>query len=384
MKILISSTYFHPYSSGLSVYALRLAQGLADLGHDVVVLTSQHKKDLPKADPQGNFHIVRVPVLTRLSKGVIMPSLPKIARQWIIWADVVNLHLPQFESIVLSKIARELGKPVLVTYHCDLEMSGGALNKLAGNVTMRLGEEVLRDATLIVQNSLDYAENSLVLSKYLEKVVESPTPIIVKTVSEERADKFRLEHGIAKNDKVIGLAGRVAREKGHEYLAMAFPSILEKFPEARIVHAGAWKSVVGESAYQSQIESYIRPFGEKWKNLGFLSDDDFEAFFAVCDVLVFTSLNRTESYGIVQLEAMTQGTPIVASDLPGVRQPVLQTGLGRIVPMRDPNAIAAAVIEILGEGRQARFVPKEFLEKFQQEAVARRYEAWMETLLADE
>ncbi len=107
-----------------------------------------------------------------------------------------------------------------------------------------------------------------------------------------------------------------------------------------------------------------------------MSDNDFEAFFAVCDVLVFTSLNRTESYGIVQLEAMTQGTPIVASDLPGVRQPVRQTGLGgRIVPMRDPNAIAVAVIEILGEGRQARFVPKEFLEKFQQEAVARRYEA---------
>ena len=384
MKILISSTYFHPYSSGLSVYALRLAQGLADLGHDVVVLTSQHKKDLPKADPQSNFHIVRVPVLTRLSKGVIMPSLPKIARQWIIRADVVNLHLPQFESIVLSKIAKELGKPVLVTYHCDLEMSGGLLNKLAGNVTMRLGEEVLRDATLIVQNSLDYAENSPVLSKYLEKVVESPTPIIVKTVSEERADKFRLEHGIAKNDKVIGLAGRVAREKGHEYLAMAFPSILDKFPEAWIVHAGAWKSVVGESAYQSQIESYIRPFGKKWKNLGFLSDDDFEAFFAACDVLVFTSLNRTESYGIVQLEAMTQGTPIVASDLPGVRQPVLQTGLGKIVPLRDPNAIAAAVSEILSKGRQTRFVPEEFLEKFQQEAVARRYEAWMETLLADE
>ena len=52
--------------------------------------------------------------------------------------------------------------------------------------------------------------------------------------------------------------------------------------------------------------------------------------------------------------------------------------------MRDPNAIAAAVIEILGEGRKTRFVPEEFLEKFQQEAVARRNEAWMETLLADE
>ena len=365
MKILISTTYFHPYSSGLSVYALRLAEGLAELGHEVVVLTSQYEKDLPLREVYGKFLIVRVPVTMHLSKGVIMAGLPNAAREWVDWADIVNLHLPQFEALVPSTIAASLGKPVLAMYHCDLVMSGGLINKLAGVITTALGKMVLDKAALIVQNSLDYAENSAVLSKYLEKVVASPTPITVKTVSKERAKQFRSEHGFDVKDRIIGLAGRVATEKGFEYLALALPKILQKFPDARVVHAGAWKSVVGEQAYQEQIEEFIRPFGEKWQSLGFLPDEDFETFFSVCDVLVFSSLNATESYGIVQLEAMTQGTPVVASNLPGVRHPVKVTGLGKIVPIRDADAIAGAVIAILEKGEQARFVPADFLSDYQ-------------------
>ena len=182
MRILISSTYFYPYSSGLSVYALRLAEGLAELGHEVVVLTSQFKKELDRIETYGKFKIVRVPVVTRLSKGVLMPALIRIAPKWIAWADVINLHLPQFESILLSQIAKTMGKPVLVTYHCDLVLSGGGLvDRVAVKVTREIGKKVLENASLIVQNSLDYAEQSPVLSQFLEKVVEVPTPVKVKT-----------------------------------------------------------------------------------------------------------------------------------------------------------------------------------------------------------
>jgi glycosyltransferase involved in cell wall biosynthesis len=165
---------------------------------------------------------------------------------------------------------------------------------------------------------------------------------------------------------------------------MALPAILEAYPEARVVHAGAWKSVVGEQAYQKQVERYIQPFGQKWISLGYLDDEDFEAFFAACDVLMFSSLNATESYGIVQIEAMTQGTPVVASDLPGVRQPVLQTGLGTIVPLKDPAAIAKAVIELLDKCGNGRFIPTDFLEKFKQDAVARHYEELLYLLVNDD
>ncbi len=374
MRVLITSTYFHPYSSGLSVYALRLARGLAELGHEVCVLTSQYDPKLAPEETLAGFRVVRVKVGTKLSKGVLMPGFHTQAKKWIAWADVVNVHMPQFESVVIARLAKRAKKPLVVTYHCDLVMSGGWFSRLAGWVTTQLGKWTLKQAQVIVQNTLDYAENSAVLKPYLEKVVEVPTPVDSLDPVPEEAKSFRLRFGLMESDKVLGLAGRVASEKGYEYLAQALPLVWQKYPSARVVHAGSWKGVIGEETYLAKVEQMIQPFGDKWKSLGFLSDEDFMRFFAACDLLVFSSLNATESFGIVQIEALSQGTPVVASDLPGVRQPVLRTGIGRIVPVRDAESLAEGIISVLEEGPGARKVPEAYLGQFEQKKVAERYQ----------
>ena len=374
MRVLITSTYFHPYSSGLSVYALRLARGLAELGHEVCVLTSQYDPKLAPEETLAGFRVVRVKVGMKLSKGVLMPGLHTQAKKWIAWADVVNVHMPQFESVVIARLAKRAKKPLVVTYHCDLVMSGGWFSRLAGWVTTQLGKWTLKQAQVIVQNTLDYAENSAVLKPYLEKVVEVPTPVDSLDPVPEEAKSFRLRFGLMESDKVLGLAGRVASEKGYEYLAQALPLVWQKYPSARVVHAGSWKGVIGEETYLAKVEQMIQCFGDKWKSLGFLSDEDFMRFFAACDLLVFSSLNATESFGIVQIEALSQGTPVVASDLPGVRQPVFRTGIGRIVPVRDAESLAKGIISILEEGPGARKVPETYLGQFDQKKVAERYQ----------
>ena len=374
MRVLITSTYFHPYSSGLSVYALRLARGLAELGHEVCVLTSQYDPKLAPEETLAGFRVVRVKVGTKLSKGVLMPGFHTQAKKWIAWADVVNVHMPQFESVVIARLAKRAKKPLVVTYHCDLVMSGGWFSRLAGWVTTQLGKWTLKQAQVIVQNTLDYAENSAVLKPYLEKVVEVPTPVDSLDPVPEEAKSFRLRFGLMESDKVLGLAGRVASEKGYEYLAQALPLVWQKYPSARVVHAGSWKGVIGEETYLAKVEQMIQCFGDKWKSLGFLSDEDFMRFFAACDLLVFSSLNATESFGIVQIEALSQGTPVVASDLPGVRQPVFRTGIGRIVPVRDAESLAKGIISVLEEGPGARKVPEAYLGQFEQKKVAERYQ----------
>lgn len=374
MKILLTATYFHPYSSGLSVYALRIARGLVANGHEVCVITSQYDRRLVTEENLDGIKIVRVKVGMKLSKGVLLPGLKTIANKWVAWADVVNVHMPQFESFVFACLARQMKKPLVVTYHCDLVMSGNWFSRLAGWGTNFLGKQALKQAKVIVQNTLDYARHSNVLKAYLEKVVEVPAPVVFLESPREDKKAIRERFGLAESDRVLGLAGRVASEKGYEYLAQAFPTVWQKYPTARVVHAGSWKGVIGEEVYLARVEEMIRPFGEKWESLGFLSDEDFMRFFAACDLLVFSSLNATESFGIVQIEALSQGTPVVASDLPGVRQPVLQTGIGRIVPMRDAAALAQAIISVLDKGSEARIIPGSYLKQFEQEKVAERYQ----------
>ena len=329
----MSCSYFEPYKSGLSIYALRVARALVALGHEVTVLTSQYEQSLALEEDLAGLRVVRVPVSMRLSKGVIMLSLAKVAKKWVQWADVVNLHLPQYESFVLSRLAKRLGKPLVVTYHCDIVAGDSWFDKLAVWGTSLLGRISLKRADLIVQNTMDYAQHSPVLKHYLDKTIEIPTPVNVSTVSDESVRDFRSRIGLAEDDVVLGLAGRVAREKGYEYLVEALPAILAQVPEARVVHAGSWKGVIGEEAYQERINAMVADLGDRWMSTGYLSEEEFLAFFAACDVLVFSSLNSTESFGIVQIEALSQGTPIVASDLPGVRQPVLKTGIFRIFPI---------------------------------------------------
>jgi len=192
---------------------------------------------------------------------------------------------------------------------------------------------------------------------------------------------FKEKYEIQPGERVLGLAGRVAAEKGYEYLIAALPQVLAVYPQTRVVHAGTWKGVLGEEAYQARIEAMLELLGEHWRSLGYLSDNEFRAFFGACDALIFSSLNRTESFGIVQIEAMLQGTPVIASDLPGVRQPVMNTGMGRIVPLRDSEALAQAILEVFDNSKLYSPVAEEYLKRFSKEEVAHDYETLFKEVL---
>jgi glycosyltransferase involved in cell wall biosynthesis len=99
------------------------------------------------------------------------------------------------------------------------------------------------------------------------------------------------------------------------------------------------------------------------------------------DVLVLPSLNSTEAFGMVQVEAMTCGTPVVATDLPGVRQPVLMTGMGEIVPVADATSLSRAVIQVLDRPDRYHSDPDRVLQKFTPDAAAKEYEALFKSLL---
>ena len=143
--------------------------------------------------------------------------------------------------------------------------------------------------------------------------------------------------------KVIGFAARFAHEKGADYLINAIPHILTAFPDIRIVFAGPGNAVIGETIWDT-LQPLIKKYEPYLTFLGTLNSAQMADFFAVCDVITVASINNTESFGLVQVEAFMCGTPVVATNLPGVRQPVTMTGMGAIVPIADAEGLAQGVI----------------------------------------
>ena len=109
--------------------------------------------------------------------------------------------------------------------------------------------------------------------------------------------------------------------------------------------------------------------------MGVLNPSEMAAFYPNLDVLVVPSLNSTEAFGLVQIEAMMNGTPTVASSLPGVRQPVEMTQMGEVIPIGDSQALAQALISIFQNPDAYRQDPETIARPFQPEAVAAAYEA---------
>ena len=347
MRILIVLTYYKPYKSGLTIYAERQAEALAASGHDVTVLTSQFDPDLPEEEMDRGVHVHRLPVAFRLSKGVIMPKMPFTAWKMIGQSDIINLHLPQGDAALVAVLAKLQKRPVVSTYHCDIKMPAGLINKVAGWGANLANHICARLSDAVVHNTRDFAEHSKFLSKYLEKLIIVHPPIVVDPVSKEEIEQFIQKYEIDTSRRIIGMVARLASEKGVEYLVEAMPQILNTYPDSQVMFVGNYQDVIGESAYKEKIMPMIHQLGDHWKFLGIISELEKSAFYNLSDVIVLPSINSTESFGMVQVEGMICGAPVVATDLPGVRQPVLSTGRGKIVPIKDSLALAEGIIQVL-------------------------------------
>jgi len=373
MRVLIALTYYRPHVSGLSIYAERLARGLARHGHTVTVLTSRFHPSLPAREHLHGVDVIRVPVMTKVSKGVIMPLFPAYATALVRRHDVVNVHMPQFESALLALLGRVFRKPVVLTYQCDLKLPTGLFNRLVQWSLGPLNHLAARVAQRIVTTSDDYAQHSSFLRRYGDKVV-AIAPVIDLPPPQPAVTQRLAERWHFNGAPQIGFAARFAAEKGVEYLLRALPLVLEQLPAARVVFTGAWKDTVGEEGYLASLSPLLRQYADRLTFTDLLSDDEMASFFSLCDVLAVTSLNSTEAFGMVQVEAMLAGTPVVASDLPGVREAVRRTGMGEIVPTHDPDALAQALVRVMQQ-RPEYVRPREaIIEAFDVERSIERYE----------
>lgn len=355
MKILFSLTYYDPYISGLTLAAARWAQGLGATGHDVTVLCMRHDPRLKHRERIHGIHIRRASWICKISKGFV-------SVEWLLYAwrlagshDVVVVHLPQFEGIITALAAKLQGKRVVSVYHCELSLPEGHLNAIIQSLT-----EVSHFCTMLLSDAVitytrDYARHSRLLSlwrRYTKHEVAAIVPPIPSLLIQSRiVSGFKKRIGT--HDVVVGIAARLAAEKGFEYLFEALSQLKTLHPEldVHIAVAGP-EHAVGEEKYTRSIHALARRYADSVTFLGSIAPMDMGSFYRCIDVLVLPSVNSTEAFGMVQVEAMLCGVPVIASNLPGVRVPVEKTGMGIVIEFRSASAIAAAIHAVTADKKR--------------------------------
>ncbi len=373
MKILIALTYYRPHISGLTIYVERLARGLARRGHRVTVLTSHYQRNLPYREVMDSVNVIRLPVAFRLSKGVIQPGITFRALALMLQHDIVSVHLPQAEAGALSFLGRIVArKPVVLTYHSDLQLPPGILNRVIDRMVYATNWMAGIFAHRISAYTQDFASHSPFLSRFKNKIVVIPPPIEMPLPRADAVQALKQRYR-TNGHVVIGFAARFAEEKGIDYLLNSIPFVRERIPSVKYLLAGPHEQVIGENV-MIRLQPLIDKYRESVEVVGEIPLREMGNFFGACDVLTVPSINSTETFGLVQVEAMLSGCPVVASNLPGVREPIRMTGMGEIAPIKDSRALADAIVQVI-QNRSRYVRPREEIaQKFSMDTTLDAYE----------
>jgi len=278
---------------------------------------------------------------------------------------------------------RLLRKPTVITYHSDLRLPPGLFNDFVNWVVLRMNDLAALFAHRVAAYTEDFAAHSPYLQRFAHKVQVILPPVELPPADPERVTAFKAQFNPQGKRPVIGMATRFASEKGVEVLLDALPTVLARYPDAMVLFAGQYQDVMGEEAYFARLYPRIQAYQARgqWTFLGVLNPAEMAAFYPNLDVLVVPSLNSTETFGLVQIEAMMNGVPTVASNLPGVRQPPQMTGMGEVIPIGEADALAEAIIRIVSRPEDYAGDPEAVARTFDPQTNAAAYEELYRELL---
>lgn len=229
MKILFFSPYFYPYTSGITTYPFKLLSYLSKK-HQVTVFTFKHDNKLPDEEIINQIRIIRIPYWFKISKGFISPQSIIYFIKNIRNSDLVILNIPNFEGILLALISKLFRIKIISIFHC-LVFSGQSL--VSKIITSFLNVSIylqLSFSQTIVGYTQDYV-NSTWIGQIFKKKIKIILPPI--EIHHSKHVETRLIASLRNKEIIIGYAGRIASEKGLEYLINALISLRHSGPLRR-------------------------------------------------------------------------------------------------------------------------------------------------------
>lgn len=322
---------FYPIIGGVERVMYDLVEGISKLHIQVDMLCASDSNKSHEITINDHAKIYCTATWIKMLATMISPQmiwkLRKIAAQY----DIIHVHHPDPMAALSLFFSGYKGKVVL-HWHSDI-----LKQKIALKLFMPLQNWLINRANVIVGTTPKYIEESPYLQKANLRKIAIPIGIEPVVGDDDKVEEIRRRY---KDKKIIFSLGRLVGYKGFSFLIDAALSL----PDDYVILIG------GRGPLKENLETQINRNGLKNKVhlLGRVSDEDLPNYFAACDVYVMSSIWKTEAFGIVQIEAMSCGKPIVATNIPGsgvswVNEDKV-TGLN--VEPENAEAIADAILKI--------------------------------------
>ncbi len=328
--------YYPPAPGGIETNVRILARAQAALGMEVSVLCVNHEKGPRSVERDGPVEVVRFRRAARIDKLDVCPGLTAALKR--VEADVLHLHVPN-PAMILALLAARPPQPVVVTYQSDI-----IRQRVRGAIFRPLERLAYRRVRSILQTSPLYAEGSTFLRPYADRLgvlangIELGPYLDPSPAHRAGAERIRAEHP----GPIWLSCGRLVYYKGLHNGIRA----LTRVPGTLII--------VGGGPLRRPLEAEARKQGvaDRVVFAGNLPHYlDIIPYYLAADAFWFPSNARSEGFGIVQVEAMACGLPVINAAIPhsGVAWVSLHGETGLTVPIDDPAAFAAAANRLLAD-----------------------------------
>jgi len=324
---------------GAEDVAYNLAISMAERGNKVFVFTISNSS-ISLTENLGSIRVCRYDSSFKIFDRPV--SLKLEYKPFFYDIDIVHIHtggqLPLSTSFLFKVMKR---KPIVVTYHGDFYVKGNILMRSAIRLYNELQDKLLKIADVVISPSKFYCEESRILRKYRNKVTVIPNGLNLNKYNVNSSkEECREKLGLPLNKKIILFLSAIREKKAPDVLVRAMQKIVKEVPDAYLVMAGKGRmeSKIRQLARELAINDLITfP--------GFVRESEKPLYFKAADVFVLPSYD--EIFGIVNLEAMACETPVVATRVGGIPEIVKDGENGLLVPPKDPDALADAIIYLL-------------------------------------
>ena len=342
LRIAHVTATFPPYRGGTGNVCRQHAAALAARGHQVRVVTAA-MTGAPACEEQAGVMIRRLRPWLQVGNAPLLPGLLGALRG----VDVIHLHYPFFGGELTTLAAIRTGAPLVITYHQDVLLPG-VRGGVAWLLRQTVGRWTLRHAARVLFTSHDYGEASYarrLLGGRAARIDALPNGVDAQHFTPGQPDPaLRPQLQLGPADQVVLLVAGLDHAHAFKGVAVLLAAIAQLPPTVHAVLVGDGDL---RPSYQSAAD--VLGIAGRVHFAGRVSDAALTDYYRLADVAVLPSTSMGEAFGLVLLESLACGTPVVASRLPGVRTVVDHERTGLLVPPGDAAALAVALAALLAD-----------------------------------